>query len=179
MQGVNQDLKIFGKYTADWFSNTLGSPAAVQAEAWPAIAAGRHTLVSAPTGTGKTLSAFLVFIDKMKEGARLGELKKELQLIYISPLKSLAGDIRENLHKPLRGIFNEEVKADIASRDSGRPADIAEMVLWLASDASSYVNGQAIAVDGGLLTGSLRRNAALASGDGLAMIREAAKQNQD
>lgn len=35
-------------------------------------------------------------------------------------------------------------------RRTGQPADIAEAVLWLASDASSFVNGQAIAVDGGL-----------------------------
>jgi NAD(P)-dependent dehydrogenase (short-subunit alcohol dehydrogenase family) len=56
------------------------------------------------------------------------------------------------------------------------PADIAEMVLWLASDASSYVTGQAIAVDGGLLTGSVRRNAPVASADLLAMVRQSAEE---
>ena len=43
-------------------------------------------------------------------------------------------------------------------RRSGRPLDIAEAALWLASDASSYVNGQAIAVDGGLTTGPTFRS---------------------
>jgi NAD(P)-dependent dehydrogenase (short-subunit alcohol dehydrogenase family) len=61
-------------------------------------------------------------------------------------------------------------------RRVGRPADIAETVLWLASDASGFVTGQAIAVDGGLLTGSLRRNAPMASGAVLELIRQAAKQ---
>jgi NAD(P)-dependent dehydrogenase (short-subunit alcohol dehydrogenase family) len=35
-------------------------------------------------------------------------------------------------------------------RRPGAPAEIAQMALFLASDAASYVNGQAIAVDGGL-----------------------------
>jgi NAD(P)-dependent dehydrogenase (short-subunit alcohol dehydrogenase family) len=61
-------------------------------------------------------------------------------------------------------------------RRAGQPADIAETVLWLASDASSFVTGQAIAVDGGLLTGSLRRNAPVSREDLFAMIRQAAGQ---
>lgn len=101
-------LELFDKQTADWFRSRLGSPTPVQEAAWPAIAAGGHVLVSAPTGTGKTLSAFLVFLDKMKQQAREGSLKQELQLIYVSPLKSLAGDIRENLKKPLEGIGGEK-----------------------------------------------------------------------
>ena len=63
----------------------------VQEETWPAIAAGRSVLVSAPTGTGKTLSAFLVFIDRLNAMAREGRLKEELYLIYVSPLKSCWG----------------------------------------------------------------------------------------
>lgn len=104
-------LSVFHPLTAKWFSQNLGTPTKVQEEAWPAIAAGENTLVSAPTGTGKTLSAFLVFLDRLKEQAREGTLKQELQVIYISPLKSLAGDIRENLRKPLNGILKEEREA--------------------------------------------------------------------
>ncbi len=102
-------LKLFDTKTADWFRETLGEPTPVQEAAWPAIAAGGHVLVSAPTGTGKTLSAFLVFLDRLKSKAEAGELKDELQLIYVSPLKSLASDIRENLRKPLVGIGGEEL----------------------------------------------------------------------
>lgn len=100
-------LDIFHPHTASWFARSLGAPTAVQEAAWPAIAAGDHTLVSAPTGTGKTLSAFLVFIDRLMSEAREGNLKEELYLIYVSPLKSLAGDIRENLRRPLEGILQE------------------------------------------------------------------------
>ena len=102
-------LDLFDKTTADWFRKILGEPTPVQKEAWPLIAVGQHTLVSAPTGTGKTLSAFLVFLDRMKSQAEKGVLEQKLQLIYISPLKSLAADIRENLKRPLEGIGAEEL----------------------------------------------------------------------
>ena len=101
--------EFFGEATRVWFKTTLGEPTAVQREAWPAIAEGKHTLVSAPTGTGKTLTAFLVLIDRLIREAREGKLKAELQLIYVSPLKALATDIRENLKRPLEGIYKEEL----------------------------------------------------------------------
>lgn len=102
-------LQLFEKETSEWFCRTFGSPTPVQEEAWPAIAAGGHVLVSAPTGTGKTLSAFLVFLDMLKKQAAEGRLKPQLYLVYISPLKSLASDIRENLRKPLIGIGGESL----------------------------------------------------------------------
>ena len=114
-------LQLFTQETADWFQNTLGTPTPVQKEAWPKIAAGGHVLVSAPTGTGKTLSAFLVFLDRMKQQAQAGKLKQELQLIYVSPLKSLAADIRENLRRPLEGIGAQEViKVGIRTGDTSQ-----------------------------------------------------------
>jgi len=74
--------------------------------------------------------------------------------------------------------FMTAALADAAPiRRAGRPEDIAEAVLWLASDAASYVNGQAIAVDGGLLTGRLRRAAPILRDGVLAMIRQAAEDN--
>ena len=58
-------LHLFARETADWFASALGEPTPVQQQAWPIIASGSHALVSAPTGTGKTLSAFLVFLDQI------------------------------------------------------------------------------------------------------------------
>ena len=102
--------EIFSPQTRRWFANTLGSPTPVQREAWPHIAAGTSVLVSSPTGTGKTLCAFLVFLDRLLARAARGELTDEVHLIYISPLKSLATDIRENLQTPLEGITDEYCK---------------------------------------------------------------------
>lgn len=112
-------LQLFDTKTAQWFREALGSPTRIQEEAWPAIASGSHVLVSAPTGTGKTLSAFLVFLDRLKKQAQEGSLKPRLQLIYVSPLKSLAADIRENLRRPLAGIGGEElVKVAVRTGDT-------------------------------------------------------------
>lgn len=102
--GKENVLNLFDKETVKWFEDTLGEPTPVQKEAWPIIAERKHALISAPTGTGKTLSAFLIFLDGMKRQAQEGVLTRELQLIYVSPLKSLAADIRENLRRPLEGI---------------------------------------------------------------------------
>ena len=118
-------LELFDEGTQKWFCSALGEPTPVQKEAWPGIEKGRHVLVSAPTGTGKTLSAFLVFIDKMKRQAQEGTLKDELQLIYVSPLKSLAADIRENLRRPLDGIGNgicaqKEITVGIRTGDTSQ-----------------------------------------------------------
>lgn len=101
---------FFAPSTQDWFMQELGTPTQVQIEAWPAIHMGTHTLVSAPTGTGKTLTAFLVFLDQMIQKARQDSLEEGIQLLYISPLKSLATDIRENLKRPLEGIYQRELE---------------------------------------------------------------------
>ncbi len=107
----DHSLELFQTDTRHWFEGALGTPTLVQKQAWPEIASGRHTLVSAPTGTGKTLTAFLIFLDRLLEEALRGQLNQELQLIYISPLKSLAGDIRENLRRPMEGIVEERKKS--------------------------------------------------------------------
>ena len=77
---------------------------AAQAEAWPAIQAGRHVLIAAPTGSGKTLAAFLAAIDALVRQGLEGPLEDETQVVYVSPLKALSNDIQRNLEAPLAGI---------------------------------------------------------------------------
>ena len=64
--------ELFSAATRGWFGEAVGAPTAVQEEAWPRIAAGEDVLVSAPTGTGKTLAAFLFFLDRLKAEAAQG-----------------------------------------------------------------------------------------------------------
>jgi ATP-dependent Lhr-like helicase len=102
-------LQNFHPAVAAWFGNTFPAPTSAQAAAWPAIRAGRHTLVAAPTGSGKTLTAFLAAIDQLVQEsvARGGTLPDETRVVYVSPLKALSNDIHINLEAPLEGIGAE------------------------------------------------------------------------
>ncbi len=100
----------FHPAVAAWFERSFATPTAAQAEAWPAIQAGRHVLIAAPTGSGKTLAAFLAAIDGLVRQGLAGELRDETQIVYVSPLKALSNDIRKNLEAPLAGI-REELRA--------------------------------------------------------------------
>src|SRR5947207_14060599 len=60
--------------------------------------------MSAPTGSGNTLAAFLAPLDVLfREGAQ-ADLPDEVHVVYVSPLKALSNDIRKNLQEPLEGI---------------------------------------------------------------------------
>ena len=111
-------IDLFSDKTKNWFQDNFNAPTAVQEESWPAIKSGGNVLISAPTGTGKTLSAFLVFIDELKARAQRGWLTDELCLVYISPLKALGNDIRENLRRPLDGIDGAELRVMIRTGDT-------------------------------------------------------------
>jgi len=99
-------LDSFHPAVRTWFARAFPlGPTAPQEQAWPAIAAGNDTLVSAPTGSGKTLSAFLVSIDELYKRHDAGKLAPNTaQVMYVSPLKALAVDISENLMRPLDEI---------------------------------------------------------------------------
>ncbi|GAB3655548.1 ATP-dependent helicase [Nocardioides korecus] len=93
----------FSEPTRAWFEAAFAAPTPAQSGAWEAISAGRHALVVAPTGSGKTLSAFLWSIDRLATSP-VPEKKERLRVLYISPLKALAVDVERNLRAPLVGI---------------------------------------------------------------------------
>ncbi|HEY0746969.1 MAG TPA: DEAD/DEAH box helicase [Steroidobacteraceae bacterium] len=100
-------LNSFHPAVAAWFSRTFDAPTDAQLSAWPALKFGRHVLVAAPTGSGKTFAAFLAAIDQLiKEGLQ-GPLPDETRVLYVSPLKALSNDIQRNLEAPLNGIREE------------------------------------------------------------------------
>ncbi|MBM7461987.1 ATP-dependent helicase [Microbacterium dextranolyticum] len=116
-------LERFGPATQDWFRGAFAQPTTAQAGAWEAISHGRHALVVAPTGSGKTLSAFLWAIDRVfrekpvappagdgdERAPRRRAAKKPTdapatRILYVSPLKALGVDVERNLRSPLVGI---------------------------------------------------------------------------
>jgi ATP-dependent Lhr-like helicase len=98
-------LALFHPVTAKWFRAVFDAPTAPQVEGWPAIARGESTLILAPTGTGKTLTAFLWCLDKLMMRTA-PEAERGCRVVYLSPLKALAADVERNLRSPLVGIAN-------------------------------------------------------------------------
>src|SRR6266700_2986032 len=94
-------LARFHPVVRKWFKETFGAPSDPQRQGWPAIASGEHTLILAPTGTGKTLAAFLWELNELIVRGTKEPLPNAVQILYISPLKALNNDIQRNLERPL------------------------------------------------------------------------------
>jgi ATP-dependent Lhr-like helicase len=98
---INDALNPFHPLIRQWFTEQVGTPTDIQTRAWPEIARGNHVLVTAPTGSGKTLTAFLWAINHFLVSSQSPET---MRVLYISPLKALNNDIQRNLKKPLEEL---------------------------------------------------------------------------
>jgi ATP-dependent Lhr-like helicase len=108
-------LALFHPVTRAWFRAALGEPTAPQRQGWPAIARGESTLILAPTGTGKTLAAFLACLDRLTLHPQAAE--GGCRVVYISPLKALGVDVERNLRVPLAGMAEIARREGVAFRE--------------------------------------------------------------
>ena len=100
-------LVDFHPAVQNWFKAHFEKPSPPQVEGWPHIRSGRDTLICAPTGSGKTLTAFMACLDDLFRKGFENRLADETCVVYISPLKALSNDIQKNLREPLEGISAE------------------------------------------------------------------------
>src|SRR5437764_9953380 len=102
---ISEPLALFHPAVRDWFTASFRAPTRAQGMGWPAIASGDWTLIFAPTGSGKTLTAFLWALDRLMFAPRPTK-ERRCRVVYVSPLKALAVDVERNLRAPLAGIAN-------------------------------------------------------------------------
>src|SRR6516225_2429263 len=88
-----------------WFQEHFPAPTEAQRLGWPAILDGHDALIAAPTGSGKTLTAFLASLNRLLHLALAGELRDRTYVLYVSPLRALSNDIQRNLQGPLADLL--------------------------------------------------------------------------
>ena len=96
-------LDLFSPPSREWFRSAFEAPTDVQERGWAEVAAGRHTLMTAPTGSGKTLAAFFWCIDQLAREPAPPPAER-CRVLYVSPLKALTVDVERNLRAPLAGL---------------------------------------------------------------------------
>lgn len=87
-----------------WFQSRFSEPTEPQRHGWPHIEQGENTLIAAPTGSGKTLTAFLAVIDRLLKKSIAEQLEDGVRVVYVSPLRALSNDMHRNLSEPLEEL---------------------------------------------------------------------------
>ncbi|MEM1528550.1 MAG: ATP-dependent helicase, partial [Sulfolobales archaeon] len=127
MPEESEVVKFLKDYTLTWFKRSFTAFTPAQLMAIPYIKQGYNVLISSPTGTGKTLAAFLPIVDELFKMGELGDLKDQVYVIYVSPLRALNNDIVKNLRKPIEeiretalsiGIKLPELKVKVRTSDT-------------------------------------------------------------
>ncbi|PWT80136.1 MAG: DEAD/DEAH box helicase [Blastocatellia bacterium] len=103
LPSTSDPLGPFHPAVREWFVRAFEGPTRPQALGWPPIARGESTLILAPTGSGKTLTAFLWCLSRLMF-AQMPPAARRCRVLYVSPLKALAVDVERNLRAPLAGI---------------------------------------------------------------------------
>ena len=99
-----QIFKTLHPWVRQWFDSKFDDFTPAQKKSIIDINKGNNILISSPTGSGKTLTAFLSIISKLTSLAEKDQLEDKVYCIYISPLKALDNDIEKNLEEPLSEI---------------------------------------------------------------------------
>ena len=117
-------MSQFHPIIEQWFLSRFAAPTEPQRLGWPAIANGEHVLIAAPTGSGKTLTAFLAVIDRLLRRSLKEKLNEGIRVVYVSPLRALSNDMHRNLDEPLREITELVELSGLRTIHGEKPAPI-------------------------------------------------------
>ena len=131
-----QALDAFSERTRRWFESSFEAPTPAQSAGWPKIASGANTLICAPTGSGKTLSAFLWGIDTLAR--RPEELGTGTKIVYVSPLKALSYDVEQ--------VADLGAFVAVAVRHRGTPAGTTHQVERREAHLWTFAGGRAVSL---------------------------------
>ena len=117
-------MSQFHPIIEQWFASRFPAPTEPQRLGWPAIANGEHVLIAAPTGSGKTLTAFLAVIDRLLRRSLREKLGDGIRVVYVSPLRALSNDMHRNLDVPLHEITELVEQSGLRTIHGEQPAPI-------------------------------------------------------
>ena len=102
-----QSLGSLNFYIRDWFEKRYKNPTPPQLYSFKLVREQKNLLITAPTGSGKTFSAFMAILSDLMDMAEKGALEEKIYCVYISPLRALNNDIYRNLNEPLDEIYKK------------------------------------------------------------------------
>ncbi len=119
---VSSVLDRFSAPTREWFDGAFDAPTPAQLGAWESISCGAHTLVVAPTGSGKTLSAFLWALDRLASTPADETVARSSAPGSSTSRRSRrsAVDVERNLRAPLVGITQTAKRLGLTPPDITR-----------------------------------------------------------
>jgi ATP-dependent helicase Lhr and Lhr-like helicase len=106
-----ESLDVLNVYVRNWFKSNFDELTPPQRYAFKLISENKNVLITAPTGSGKTMSCFLSIISKLFDYSLEGKLEEKVYCLYVSPLRALNNDVYNNLSKPLEAIY-EAIKKE-------------------------------------------------------------------
>ena len=127
--------KILNPLVREWFFNKFKEFSLTQLYGVLEIHDKNNILVSAVTGSGKTITAFLSIINELVTLSENNILEDKVYCVYVSPLKALANDVTKNLVEPLNEIkeiakkYGKEINIRVALRTGDTTASERQKIL--------------------------------------------------